>query len=176
MIFGGWCTIEDNIIIPTSDIAYAEQLESQVMALGMNFLSVPAATGLKRFSEAGTEILEDTLKAFGDEARVAGDLPITLKDRGQRVIGRWWDTEVAEEFGESVFKPKLGASWKEVLDTNYAWLQDAIEQGEVFYLASPVNLTHLSSEQYGITVFARELDTLLQMGYQRVGNYLIPPH
>jgi len=137
-----------------------------------------AASGLRRFTEVGTEILPDVLKAFGDEGRVVGELPAVFQDRGQRVIGRWWDTEVAEAFGERIFKPAAGANWTETAAANSAWIQDAIKNGDVFYLASPVDSKHLlpALPEHGVAVFARELDALLQAGYRRVGDYLVPPH
>ncbi len=135
------------------------------------------AAGLRRFSSAGTEIVPDVLNAFGDGGRVAGDIPAAFKERGTRVIGRWWDTKVAEEFGGRIFKPAPELTdWDSIAKANYAWIQEAMKNGEVFYLASPVDLAHLSSKEYGVAIFARELDALLQAGYRRVGDYLIPPH
>ena len=116
------------------------------------------------------------MNAFGDGVRAVGDVPAALRDRGTRVIGRWWDTEVAEEYGQRIFKPAVGTNWDETVKANYAWIEDAIRNGDVIYLASPVDLAHLRNQEYGIAVFARELDALLQAGYRRVGNYLIPPH
>jgi len=157
-------------------VEVASHADEAVDAARLVNRAADATAGLRRFQEVGTEVVPDLLKAFGDGGRVAGEIPTTLSGRGTRVVGRWWDTEVAEEFGERIFKPAAGASWIETAKANYAWIQDAVKNGEIFYLASPVDLTRLSNDQFGIAVFARELDALLQAGYRRVGDYLVPPH
>jgi len=55
----------------------------------------------------------------------------------------------------------------------YTHPSQGIERGDVFYLASQINSSKLISTDYGISGFGREL---LQAGYQRVGDYLVPPH
>lgn len=79
---------------------------------------------------------------------------------------------MAKELGERI----LGlAEWS--LEANYEWLQATIRNGDIFYLASPINAKNLAgSPQFSsVSVLARELDALLQAGYQRIGDYLIPP-
>jgi hypothetical protein len=69
----------------------------------------------------------------------------------------------------------VSGTW--TLESNFVWLQQAIANGDVFYLASPVVEETLGgSPQFGgVSVFMRELDTLVDAGYRRVGAYLVPP-
>jgi hypothetical protein len=64
------------------------------------------------------------------------------------------------------------------IERNFEWLKEAIENGDVFYLASPVTEATLTGEAKwgGVSVYMRELYMLLQAGYRRVGDYLIPPN
>lgn len=149
-----------------------------VDAVRMADRAADSSAGLRRFQTVGAEVVPDVLKSFGDEGHVVTEIPASLHNRGIRVIGRWWDTDVAEEFGERIFKPVTGTDWKALAEANYAWIHEAIQNGDLFYLASPVDELQLLPEQlhFGVAVFARELDALLQAGYRRVGDYLIPPH
>ncbi len=136
-----------------------------------------STAGLRRFTSAGTEIVPDVLKAFGDEGRTLSAIPDTFKGRRVTTLGRGGDTAAAKELGERILdlpEPHNPLQWS--LEVNYEWLQAAIKNGDVFYLASPVNAKNLAGDPRhgGISVFARELDALLQAGYQRVGDYLIP--
>jgi hypothetical protein len=51
---------------------------------------------------AGTEIVPDVLKAFGDERRILGTIPDTLKGRRVTTLGRATDTAAAKELGERI--------------------------------------------------------------------------
>lgn len=135
-------------------------------------------SSLRRFMSAGTEIIPDVLKAFGDEGRALGAIPDALKDRRITTLGRATDTAAAKELGERILdlpEPHNPLQWS--LAVNHEWLQAAIKNGDVFYLASPINAKNLAGDprRGGISVLARELDALLQAGYRRVGDYLIPP-
>lgn len=133
-------------------------------------------SGLERFGKVGKEVLPDILKAFGDQGHALGKIPDAFEGRQARTIGRWWDTNVGEELGDPIFKVPEGVGWS--AEANFAWLQEGIKNGDLFYLSSPVDEKHLLPElpKYHIAVYARELDALLQAGYRRVGDYLIPPH
>jgi len=136
-----------------------------------------ATAGLRRFQEVGTEVVPDVLKAFGDEGRVLGAIPGTLNGRRVTTLGRTADTTAAKELGERILdlpQPHNPLQWS--LEVNHEWLQAAIQNGDVFYLASPINAKNLAGDprRGGISVLARELDALLQAGYRRVGDYLIP--
>ena len=92
-------------------------------------------------------------------------------------LGRTADTTAAKELGERILdlpQPHNPLQWS--LEVNHEWLQAAIQNGDVFYLASPINAKNLAGDprRGGISVLARELDALLQAGYRRVGDYLIP--
>jgi hypothetical protein len=53
-----------------------------------------------------------------------------------------------------------------------------IDSKQVFYLASSPtdeNFTSINPEYPGETVFAREYKMLMNAGYTKVGDYLIPP-
>ena len=60
-------------------------------------------------------------------------------------------------------------------DPSYLAALVADRNGDVFELVTEVGEDVLTSEKYEISVFARELDTLLQAGYVRVGDFLVPP-
>jgi RHS repeat-associated protein len=86
------------------------------------------------------------------------------------VIGRLPDTSVARSWpGHRVLNI---AEW--TLEKNDAWIAQAIQERRTFYLASPVEgqVTH---ELYGLSVYGRELAMLMNAGYRRVGDYLVPP-
>jgi RHS repeat-associated protein len=90
------------------------------------------------------------------------------------VLGRQPDTAVAEGWDGHVVlnTPK----WS--LELNDEFIQGAIEQRRLIYLASPTkgNLVQTSGQYAGQpTIFARELNMLRQAGYTRVGDYLVPP-
>jgi RHS repeat-associated protein len=160
----------------TKLVAHGDEAVDAVRAVTR---AADGVSSLRRFMSAGTEIVPDVLKAFGDERRILGTIPDTLKGRRVTTLGRATDTAAAKELGERILdlpQPHNPLQWS--LEVNHEWLQAAIQNGDAFYLASPVNGANLLSDQqkYGaITVFARELDTLLQAGYRRVGDYLIPP-
>ena len=88
-------------------------------------------------------------------------------------LGRRWDIEAAKELGG--FRVLDDPSWS--IPRNYKWLMESVENGDVFYLASPVTEANLlgKAEWGGVSVYLRELDTLLQAGYRRIGDHLIPP-
>ena len=96
---------------------------------------------------------------------------ITIGRRGRnRQIG---DIEVASEMGERILDIRSPHKWS--TEKNYAWVQEAIRNGDVFYLASPITKKNLLTEPpYGINIFGRELDKLLHAGYRKKGNYLVP--
>jgi RHS repeat-associated protein len=61
------------------------------------------------------------------------------------------------------------------LAANDAWVQAGIDQGARFLVADLETGATLYSEQYGMTVFARELNMLNAAGYTRVGEFMVPP-
>ena len=142
-----------------------------------------AASGAKGINKAVDAVdaardlnkLVDTADAIRDAGRVteivtaAGKIPAIGPD-DLVVIGRQWDTKVAQNWpGHSVLDIK---DWN--IAKNDAWIQQAIDQRNNIYLASPTagNLTNAAGEA---TVFARELEQLRGAGFTQVGDYLIPP-
>jgi RHS repeat-associated protein len=94
------------------------------------------------------------------------------------VIGRRWDTKVAEAWpGHEVLNVPV---WN--LKVNDQWIQTGIDKSAEFYLASPVDLKHLRNLEHSVgdprrrTIFLRELKQLRAAGYKRVPgtNRLIP--
>jgi len=124
-----------------------------------------------RFTQVGKAIIPDVLHRFGGTV-VSGGAKISDVFRGRRVttIGRRGDIEAAAKRGARVLDDP---AWTP--DKNADWILEAIANGDVIELVSDVSKGALESRLYDVTAFARELDALLQAGYTRVGNYLVPP-
>ena len=89
------------------------------------------------------------------------------------VLGRQADTAVAKGWKGHVMldTPK----WS--LELNDAFINGAIQQRRMIYLASPTkgNLIQTSGAYAGQpTIYARELQMLREAGYTRSGNYMVP--
>jgi hypothetical protein len=134
------------------------------------------AVSLEQFRSVGREAIPRVLQAFGDAVRPMGELPAQFAGRRVTTLGRTWDIQAAKELGGFRVLDLPQGEWS--IERNYNWLMDAVKNGDVFYLASPVTeQTLVGIERWGgIAVYTRELDLLLQAGYLRVGDYLIPPH
>jgi hypothetical protein len=131
-----------------------------------------AGISLERFRSIGRESIPHVLEAFGDAIRPMGDIPEAFRSRRVTTLGRTWDIEAAKELGG--FRVLDDPNW--TIERNFEWLKEAIENEDVFYLASPVTETNLWNPKRGdVTVYLRELDMILQAGYRRIGDYLIPP-
>jgi len=131
-----------------------------------------AGISLERFRRVGRESIPRVLEAFGDAIRPMGDIPEAFRGRRVTTLGRTWDIEAAKELGG--FRVLDDPNW--TIERNFEWLKEAIENGDVFYLASPVTEANLWNPKRGdVTVYLRELDMILQAGYRRIGDYLIPP-
>ena len=127
----------------------------------------------RRFGNIGAEVIPNILKSFGDTGPDLAGVSRALSGRRITTIGGLADTQVAAEMGERILNMP---GWS--LGKNFDWINAAIANGDVIYLASPVTRESLSGlpKYGGITVLARELDTFLQAGYRRVGVHLVPPH
>ena len=126
---------------------------------------------LLRFTNSGGEISGDVLKAFGGPTGMAGDIPEVFADRTVLALGRLPDTTAAAEAGENILK---FTDWS--MEDNFIKLNEAIQNGDVVHLVSPVTDANLAHPFYEISVYTRELDLLMEAGYKRVGDYLVPPH
>ena len=102
---------------------------------------------------------------------MAGDIPEVFTDRTVLALGRLPDTTAAAEAGENILK---FTDW--TMEDNFLKLNEAIQKGDVVHLVSPVTDANLSHPYYEISVYTRELDLLMEAGYKRVGDYLVPPH
>jgi hypothetical protein len=89
------------------------------------------------------------------------------------VLGRQVDTAVAKDWAGHVVldTPK----WN--LAVNDAFISETIAQGRSVYLATPLegNLVQTAGQYAGQpTIYARELEQLVNAGYRRVGDYMVP--
>ncbi len=146
-------------------------------------LSSPeAVASMERFAVATDKVIPDVMKEFGGSLGRPGAIPTELAGRRVTDLGRWAETSAAGNAGERILAVPdslAGAStWSKEL--NSLWLREAIDNGDVIKLVTPVenNLKSLASAEakFGnVSVYGRELDTLVGAGYKRVGDYLIPP-
>ena len=91
-----------------------------------------------------------------------------------KVIGRLWDTEGF--IGRDGFDVLDTPNWD--IDVNDAWVRAGIDQGETFFLVSPIegNLIQTEGKFVGQeTVYARELRMLHEAGYEQIGSFMVHP-
>ncbi|MDG4857026.1 hypothetical protein P8605_02430 [Streptomyces sp. T-3] len=89
------------------------------------------------------------------------------------VIGRLPDTTVG---GKWLNFRKLALHrnrW--TIEKNDAWIQSIINQRGTVYVASPTRGNYWNVRRQEPSVFAREVQQLLQAGYSWRGDHLIPP-
>ena len=90
------------------------------------------------------------------------------------IMGRMADTAVGAELG---FQKLTSDVWS--LGVNDAWVQGGIDAKKHFYLGSPIKVKNLRTtewphDEYGTTVFMRELKQLRGAGYVKNGDYMMP--
>ncbi|MGW3953092.1 DUF6531 domain-containing protein [Streptomyces sp. NPDC004752] len=90
---------------------------------------------------------------------------------GTPVIGRLDDTLIGGSWSHNA-KLTTG-SW--TLAKNDAWIQTIIDQRGTVYVVSPTAGNYWLTSRREPTVFAREIQQLLQSGYKWKGDYLVPP-
>lgn len=90
---------------------------------------------------------------------------------GTPVIGRLDDTLIGGAWSHNA-KLTTG-SW--TLAKNDAWIQTIIDQRGTVYVTSPTAGNYWLTSRREPTVFAREIQQLLQSGYKWKGDYLVPP-
>ncbi|MEZ4767840.1 MAG: RHS repeat-associated core domain-containing protein [Caldilineales bacterium] len=130
-----------------------------------------------RFTQVTSDVLPDITRRFGGDLVQAGReiLPETLSGRRITAIGGKVTPEQLRALAEPGARVlDMPQGW--TLERNAEWIAEAIDGGDIIQLVTEISETTLSHPRFGISVFGRELDALLQAGYQRVGNYLIPPH
>jgi len=126
-------------------------------------------------------VAKTAVLVHNDTCRV---LPSRFGKNTIAVIGRRDDINVARSFSgyEVLSLNKNGATpwrwWR-----NDEWVQGIIDKGQRVYLASPINDVNLfdplsdPENKYGETLFAREMNQLLEGGYtfSDDGQYMLPP-
>lgn len=140
-------------------------------------LGTPGASeAIAGFKAADAGSLPGVIDNFGGGLGRAGDIPAELAERRVTLVGRNAQTVPAGETGSRILKVP-GETWSPEL--NALWLKEAVNNGDVFKLATEVadNMGSLrgAPEYGGISVYTRELNALKDAGYTRVGDYLVPP-
>ena len=144
--------------------------------------SPEAARTMERFASASDAVLPKVIEEFGGPLGRPGAIPSEFAGRRVTDLGRWSETSVAGNAGERILavpNDLAGAStWSKQL--NSLWLREAIDNGDVIKLVTPVENTLSSvasnvAKFDNISVYGRELDVLVNAGYKRVGDFLIPP-
>jgi hypothetical protein len=90
---------------------------------------------------------------------------------GVPVLGRQPDTKVGRDWPDHDTLNIPGWS----TEKNDAYIQTIINQQGAVYAGSPTQGNYWNVEQQQPTVYAREVQQLLQAGYRWSGNYLLPP-
>ncbi|GAA4027034.1 hypothetical protein GCM10022232_85930 [Streptomyces plumbiresistens] len=91
--------------------------------------------------------------------------------QGIPVIGRLPDTAVGGSW-PGYTKLVVAPPWN--LAKNDAWIQTIIDQGGKVYVGTPTKGTYWNKVRREPSVFAREVQQLLQAGYRWRGDYLVP--
>jgi hypothetical protein len=88
------------------------------------------------------------------------------------VIGRLDDTAAGAKLG---MRRLNDPDW--TINVNDAWIQGGIDAQKPFYLGSNISISNLRSGNpiHPKTVFFRELEQLRAAGYQKQGNWMMPP-
>jgi RHS repeat-associated protein len=132
-----------------------------------------ATDTLSTFKKIGSEAIPDVIEAFGDSSKNFGYFTETaFGNRRITSLGRCDDTKVAGELGERILDIRAPDKWTP--ERNFEWLQEGIDNGDAFYLASPITEHNLFDIDRGINVYGRELNMLMEAGYKRQGDYLVP--
>jgi len=144
--------------------------------IGTTSIGLAYRAGMRRFIGIGEEAIAPIVARFGASAASkvpmrGGDLPSQFAGRRIWALGSQSATEAAAKAGDLRFNIPKG--WTP--ESNFDWIYEAIRNRDIFHLVSPVTRKALSDVDWGIKVYGRELDALLQSGYTRIGDYLIPP-
>lgn len=105
-------------------------------------------------------------------------LPEALRwspSQGIPVIGRWPDNAIAGKWpGHTYFNIPL-EEWKKDPTKNDAWVQSIVDQRGTVYVGSPTQGNYWHNERKEPSTFMREIQQLLDNGYEWKGDYLVPP-
>lgn len=138
--------------------------------------STDAVAALRAFESANASGIPEIVKAFGGPLGLPGTLPAELAGARVTDLGRLAETSAAMKLGERILSVP-DAAWSQTL--NALWLKEAANSGDVIKLVTGVenttaSLAGTSAKYGGISVYTRELGLLLDAGYSRVGDFLIP--
>jgi len=89
---------------------------------------------------------------------------------GEGTIGLW-NARAFIQATEELIRLNV-ENW--TLVANRAFLDAAIARGAIFQILSDISAEAVISEEYGFSVFGRELAYLAEAGYKILGNLLIP--
>ncbi|HEX2203893.1 MAG TPA: RHS repeat-associated core domain-containing protein [Longimicrobium sp.] len=90
------------------------------------------------------------------------------------VIGRWFDTAVAEAWPGHRTLNIPQQQWTP--EINRGWIQDIIDRGQDVYLASPQTIENIwDNARDALRPFGEELMQLLDAGYRQVGDWMRAP-
>jgi hypothetical protein len=132
------------------------------------------------------ELEDDLVGAFTEATESASDkietvataIANNLKDCAI-AIGRLNDTAAAEELGLGRRLNVHNTLWDRQMNTEI--IQALIDQGNRFYLASPVNAAsclnanNAMNKEGELSVFGEELVQLFRAGCEKSGDFLLPP-
>lgn len=93
--------------------------------------------------------------------------------QGMPVIGRLPDTAIGGSWPGHTKITVAPKDWD--MDKNDAWIQSIINQRGKIYAGSPTENNYWNTEFEEPSVYAREIQQLLQSGYRWKGDYLVPP-
>jgi hypothetical protein len=105
-------------------------------------------------------------------AAAAGAAVATRAEQVIQVIGKVRDTAIY--IGQSGYDVLNVPSWKYSLELNRQWIQEGIDAGRSFLLASPATSQNLVNAEHELTIFGQEYLYLLQAGYRVSGNFMVP--
>ena len=128
-----------------------------------------ASKGLKFADKTGS--LQFIKKVLKDNTGSIGKLGKASKKTDIKVIGRHYDTKVAEGWeGHDVLNIK---DW--TIPKNDKWVQQGIKNKQDFYTASPEKGNLWDAAANRETVYARELGQIKEAGYVKRGDTYIHP-
>lgn len=142
-----------------------------VMVRHADDLSLDQVGQLLRFNTLDAGATDEIVGAIGGPLDGVRSIPDGLEGRAVVALGDLDATRAAETAGEEILNID---NWS--LEKNFLWLEERVRRGDVVHLVSSVDGANLSHPYYKVSVYARELNLLLEAGYRRVGDYLVPPH
>jgi hypothetical protein len=88
-------------------------------------------------------------------------------------VGRLPDTAAAQELGIGVRFNVPDSAWN--TEVNSKIMQALINNGQTFYVCSPITAGNMWNDMGQMSVFSQELMQLFDAGYTQNGFYMLPP-